>query len=851
MNCRRILTLLVLVLTQAALSLSADEPPPAARDAASYEAIQRDWMLQDSMQATLDPAWEQQKDDWRKNYLKSPESRHDDPVLPQPVCFISRQDSATEQRMLQRVLDELPNSVEDEIRQKRDGLVRDAVPGSDPRWQQLYLRACQLRRARRLEPLLARWRRFVFDEHQHPGPSWKYTEVLSAPLSKRHRYYRPGASLNVLELDGIYGRVRPLLQTGDGILRNPDVSYDGRRILFAWKKSDRGDDFHVYEMEVDSGAVRQLTDEPGCADYEGVYLPDGNILFSSTRCCQTVDCNWVEASNLYLMDGDGRFARRVGFDQVHTIFPTVTDDGRVLYTRWEYNDRGQIFPQPLFQMNPDGTNQQEFYGGSSWFPTNIIHARKIPGSRRVLAVVTGHHRPPHGKLAVIDPALGRQEGAGIQLIAPVRPTDYQRVDRYAEDGSQFQYPYPVDEDHFLVTLAVPTPAGKLGRFDVYFMERDGRRELLIEGTAPGETLAPRQILPLAPRPTPHVRPAMADYRKTTGMFFLQDVYQGLALRGVPRGTVKHLRVVALEYRCAAIGNLSQQGRGGSSEVTTPVAVGNGSWDVKVVLGTARVYEDGSALFQAPARVPLYFQALDERGCAVQTMRSWATLMPGETQSCVGCHEHKNSVPPALAGISLALRAGPQELSPPAGPPRGFSFAREVQPILDRHCVRCHTGEADKPLNLTSEAVLVGTTKRRFSQAYLTLTHTSQDCGNWNHDCVNWIDCMSEPELLPPYSRGAATSRLMTLLRDGHEDVRLSQQELETIACWIDLLVPFCGDYREAHAWSQEDLDLYARAEARRRRVLDTEDAHIRALIQYQNGSSRQLVDRRQEKLTEK
>ena len=106
-------------------------------------------------------------------------------------------------------------------------------------------------------------------------------------------------------------------------------------------------------------------------------------------------------------------------------------------------------------------------------------------------------------------------------------------------------------------------------------------------------------------------------------------------------------------------------------------------------------------------------------------------------------------------------------------------------------------------------MLVGTTKRRFSQSYLTLTHTGKDCGNWNHDSVNWIDCMSEPELLPPYSRGAATSKLMTLLRDGHEDVTLTRQELEKIACWIDLLVPFCGDYCEANAWSQEDLDLYA------------------------------------------
>ena len=829
---------LFVVLAAPVGTFSAEAP---SRDAASRLALEIDWMRQDYARITLAPALEQQKTDWRNTHLKSPESRHDDPVLPQVACFVSGDDSATEQRMLARVLDELAGPAADEVRQTRDALVRAGAPGSDPQWKNLYLQACDARRARRLEPLTARWRRFVFDEHQHPGPSWKYTEVLSDPLSSRHRYYRPGGSLNVLELDGNYGRVRPLLETREGILRNPDVSYDGQRVLFAWKKSDRGDDFHLYEMDLASGAIRQLTDEPGCADYEGVYLPDGNILFSSTRCCQTVDCNWVEVSNLYLMDGDGRFVRRVGFDQVHTILPTVTDDGRVLYTRWEYNDRGQIFPQALFQMNPDGTNQQEFYGNNSWFPTNLIHARKIPGSRQVLTVVTGHHRPPHGKLAIIDPALGRQEGNGIRLLAPVRAADYQRVDLYAADGNQFQYPYPLDEEHFLVTLAVPTPAGKLGRFDIFFMDRDGRRELLVEGTGPGETLSPRQILPLVPRPLPHVRPTVVDYRQTTGTFYLQDVYAGLALRGVPRGAIKQLRVVGLEYRCAAIGNLSQQGRGGSSEVTTPVAVGNGSWDVKVVWGTARVYADGSAMFHAPARVPLYFQALDERGETVQTMRSWATLMPGETQSCVGCHEHKNSVPRAGPGISLALRAGPQPLVTCGGSPRGFSFAREVQPILDRHCIRCHTGEADKPLDLTARPVLVGTTKRRFFQSYLTLTHTVKDCGDWDHECVNWIDCMSEPELLPPYSRGAATSRLMALLRQGHEDVTLTRQELETLACWIDLLVPFCGDYREANAWSPEDLALYARSEAKRRQLEDAEQANLRELSERQDVTLRRAT----------
>ena len=198
-----------------------------------------------------------------------------------------------------------------------------------------------------------------------------------------------------------------------------------------------------------------------------------------------------------------------------------------------------------------------------------------------------------------------------------------------------------------------------------------------------------------------------------------------------------------------------------------MAIGNGSWDVKVVLGTTPVHEDGSALFRVPASTPVYFQALDERGHSVQTMRSWTTLMPGEVQSCVGCHEHKNTAPRAQLGAAAALAAGPQELTPFYGPARGFSFAREIQPILDRRCVSCHDGRDDVPLDLTGQPVEVGKTKRHFTRAYLALTGTQKDCGDWDGALVNWIDSMSEPTMLPPYHRGAATSRLLDMLRTGH------------------------------------------------------------------------------------
>ena len=300
------------------------------------------------------------------------------------------------------------------------------------------------------------------------------------------------------------------------------------------------------KWNVAGGAVRQLTFGLGFADYEGEYAPDGQIIFNSTRCVQTVDCWWTEVSNLYTCDGEGRYLRRLGFDQVHSNYPTVTPDGRVLYTRWEYNDRGQIFPQGLFQMNPDGTGQTACYGNNTWFPTTILHARAIPGTQKVVAVFSGHHTIQKGWLGILDPSRGRQENQGAQLIAPLRKTEAVRVDAYGQSGDQFQYPYPLSETEFIVTFR---PAGAKGPFAIYWMDQDGRRELLAWDSA----ISCNQPVPLAPRPVPPPRPSTVDYRQEYGTYYLQDIYTGPGLAGVPRGTIKRLRVIALSFRAAGIG----------------------------------------------------------------------------------------------------------------------------------------------------------------------------------------------------------------------------------------------------------------------------------------------------------
>ncbi len=739
-------------------------------------------------------------------------------------------DATGERQMIVRVLDEL--SEREPLQGRFDRLVTENPSPGDSRWLELYVDACRERRRLRLEPVLKQAREIVFVKHYTLGGShYAYTEGQSDAQAERH--FTPGSALCAMRYDGTQVDVETLLDDPGGVIRDPDVSYDGRRILFSWKKSDLEDDYHLYEMDVESRDIRQLTSGLGVADYEGAYLACGEIIFNSSRCVQTVDCWWTEVSNLYRCDGDGGSMRRLTFDQVHDNLPTVTDDNRILYTRWEYNDRGQIYPQPLMQMNPDGTNQSDFYGGNSWFPTTILHARGIPGTQRAVAVASGHHSRQTGKLILIDPARGRQENEGVQLIAPVRETPAVRVDAYGQDGELFQYPYPLSETEFLVTYH-PVGWQWHGPFGlgtgIYLMTIDGRRELLVRDA----TLPCSQPIPLRPREVRN-RASLVDYRKETGTCYVQDVYIGPGLAGVPRGTVKTLRVVKLDFRVAGIGENRNGGPGGGALISTPVAIGNGAWDPKSVLGDATVHDDGSVFFLVPARTPVYFQLLDQEGRMVQTMRSWTTLQPGENASCVGCHEHKNSAPAASLRLTAAIAAGAEELQPFYGQPRGFSFLAEIQPILDRKCAKCHSAAGGDAPILTADQVGDALAKRNWSRAYLNLTHSSpdekRDCwvGDAEHPVVNWVSAQSAPPMLPPYSAGSASSRLIQILAEKHEGVALSREEMDKFSAWIDLGVPFCGDYREANSWSEEEVAKYEHYWAKREQLANEERAYVQSV----------------------
>ena len=631
------------------------------------------------------------------------------------------------------------------------------------------------RRAERLKPVVAMSKTWAYCRHYVQGGRSTFLHLSELSDAFEQRSYRAiGSSLCLAEYqpDGLW-KETTLLSSEKGCYRDVDVSPDGKRLLFSFKASDRGDDFHLYTMDLATREVKQLTFGLGAADIEGCFLPDGRILFNSTRCGQIVDCWWNEMFNLYRCEADGSKITRITYDQVNTYFPTLADDGRVLYMRWEYNDRGQIYTQPVFSMNPDGTYQRALYGGNSYFPNCILQARMVPGSPLFFALGTGHHSWEPGELMRFDPREGREETAGCWEVAPLRRAQYVKRDgNFGQQGAIYCYPYPVNEESVVIAHLRRTKGVPADRdFGLVWTDVNGAREVLV---AQNGKISCGRPIPVRVRNLPARSSVRPDESLNTGTITIADVYRGESMKGVERGMVKSMRVVSFAYRPAGIGRSVVRGPGGFAMNATPPGHGNSTWLVKKVLGEVPVAEDGSVAVNLPARTPFYLQLLDGKGRMVQTMRSWTMLQPGEVASCVGCHESFNDAP----DYRMDHRATVYATLPPAK--EGFSFPREVQPILDRRCVRCHNPENGRIPDFTSVCVRDPQAKRWWTQSYLSLTHARLDDrataskygGNakwwenaWVGDCahpmLNWIDNGSTASLLPPNWRGSRKSTAPT------------------------------------------------------------------------------------------
>jgi len=572
------------------------------------------------------------------------------------------------------------------------------------------------------------------------------------------------------------GRLTTLFRPKDPVfVGDMNLHFDAGRLLFSSIGSHNR--FQVFEIGVDGHNLRQVTrgEESDVDNYDSCYLPSDRIIFGSSSCFQSVPCErrLDEVSTLHVMNSDGSGVRRLCFDQDHNFYPTMMSDGRVLYTRWEYTDIAHAFSARLFTMNPDGTEQRAYYASSSYWPNRIFYAKPIPAHpTEFVGVISGHHGTARaGELVLFDVAKGRREAEGVVQRIPGwgRKVEAVMVDGLV-DGSwpKFLHPYPLSDKYFLVSCQ-PAPDSRWGIYlaDVF-------NNLVLVHEEEGSVLF--EPVPLRTAPRPPVIPDRVTPGSREATVYLLDVYAGAGLQGVPRGTVKRLRLFTYHFNYF-----------GTSGIEDYIGM-DGPWDVRRILGTVPVAEDGSAYFTVPANTPIAVQPLDAEGKALQLMRSWFTAMPGESVSCVGCHEESNAAPPIRSPRALA--ASPSPIQPWRGPVRGFSWDREVQPVLDRHCVGCHNGQpqADGKTQLDlrlAKPKAFPLSDAPFPPSFYALRQFVRSPG-----------LEGNPRLVPVADYHADTSPLIQMLRKRHGNVSLDEESWDRLVTWMDLNAPAYGTWLE-------------------------------------------------------
>lgn len=609
-------------------------------------------------------------------------------------------------------------------------------------------------------------KQILYIERAQYAPDHHNTATLFQPGEINEKSFEPGGAMRVFDVDT--REVRTLIELKEGVVRDPEVSYDGKKIVFSMRKSPQ-DSYHIYEINADGSGLRQLTCATGVSDIDPVYLPGGEIIFTSTRQPKYCMCNRHIMGNLYRMNADGSNITQIGVSTLFEGHSSLLDDGRILYDRWEYVDRNFGDAQGLWTVNPDGTKHAIYYGNNTASPGGVLDARQIPGTDLVVCIFSSCHDRPWGAMAIIDRRKGVDGREAVVQIWPKETINlvgngnldsFKWIDRFFED------PFPVTPDFFLVSRTIWHKPGGWNITDskqgIYLVGRDGTEELLFEGQL---SLYDPHIL--APHKAPRALPVMRNFRDETGRFYVENVYEGTHMAGVKPGAVKWLRVVeSPEKRTWTI-----QGWGGEGEQAP--AVNWHSFENKQILGEVPVEADGSASFIVPAGKHVYFQLLDKDKKMIQSMRSGVSLMPGEINGCVGCHEDRLSIPAPMGKRPLALKKKPVELQKWMGKePFKFSFMEQVQPVLDRHCVKCHDFD---PGN-RNKLVLAGDMNPYFNAAYVNL---------YVSKAVKLVGG-GPAAIQPAYSWGSHASRLTQIIDGRHKGVRLSPKEKEILYTWMDL-----------------------------------------------------------------
>jgi len=555
--------------------------------------------------------------------------------------------------------------------------------------------------------------------------------------STEKKLYHEDTGTRLCKLNVTTGRISVLLEDASGTIRDPVVHYGARKILFSYRKGGT-DVFHLYEIGVDGKGIRQLT-SGRYDDIEPTYLPDGGIMFVSGRGKRWVNCWLSQVGILYRCDADGKNVRQISGNIEHDNTPWVLPDGRVLFQRWEYVDRSEVHYHHLWTANPDGTGQMVYYGNQH--PGGLyIDAKPIPDSSRVVFINSpGHGRPEHeGWLATVSDQQGPDHKPSLKNISR-SPT--------------FRDPWAFSESCFMAAR----------RKEIVLMDAAGQHFTIHRSAR--DVHEPRPIIKRKPE---RIMPSKVDLSKPNGTLVLTDAYFGRNMGGIKRGEIKKLLI--LETLPKPINYTGEM---------TPISLG-GTFTIERILGTVPVEKDGSANFELPANRAFILAALDSQNRCVKRMQSFLTVMPGETASCLGCHENRTSTPKGSTPRRLvALRRPPSKPTPVPGVPDIFDFPRDIQPILDKHCVKCHN-----PDKRSGGVLLTGDRGPIWTHSYCFLTWTKQ-----------FRDGRNQPESnYPPRALGDYNSPLMNKLNGGHKEVRATPIEIEIVRHWINAGAYYAGTY---------------------------------------------------------
>ena len=656
--------------------------------------------------------------------------------------------------------------------------------------------------------------------------------TMSHQLTQTYGYTaRPGGGLFVLEKPGVSMQTTSLTdKLPEGSYAHPEVRYDGQKIYFAfcevnesphaWRDPNAMNRwYHLYEMNVDGTGLQKLTDGE-YDDFNPTCLPDGKLVFISTRRggfhrCGAGPCYVYTLATMDpdAMDSNNAKAspKPISFHETNEWDPSILPDGRILYTRWDYVDRDAVFYQQLWSARQDGTNVRIYYGNNTFVPCGIWESRPIPGSEKVMAIAGPHHGMSAGSVIMLDTSLGVDGPEPITRITPdarfpeselplaagislPAPSDFDSVPPFHWDartrpgeratepteqelrwiGHCYKSPWPLSEKYFIVSYSYDKLVGEAGpnipnQYGIYFMDVFGNKELIYRDPNISSVWAK----PLAARQAPPTLIAGLDENAPdVGTFYLQNVYESWPK--LPQGEenrITALRLVQVLPKTTPNANSPMVGAAFASPG-------------KQVLGTVPVEEDGSAFFEFPANTPVLFQALDAKGQMVQTMRSLAYLQPGENMSCIGCHENRMQTFTANHR-AMAIQRPPSQIKPGPDGSKPLSYPILVQPVLDNHCVSCHSEMAGN--EKSGGILLTGEPDGAYTKSYNALI-TKVSYTAWSMPEGNY-----EP-LTEPNRFGERASELIKLLENGHYDVDLSAEDWERLNTWIGANALFYGTF---------------------------------------------------------